>query len=196
MALAQLPVEVMVGHQRVQHEFFFFKDLDSSQRVNLFSMARFAVDYQDAQFNSGFVSSQLTYNLTPSWGLSAGANYAEGQAVPLVALSYTLANEKGDFFINLFPTVFVQEDWSYELFGMLFYTPALTRDWYPFNQWMFGLNFSGRLDVHQYSYQQLRLGLGYRQWGQIGLGLDYEWIGPWRQWLTLANVGLFVRKEL
>ena len=193
---AQVPVEVLVGHEQIQHEFFFFKDLDKKQKLNLFSMARFAVDYEDANLNSSFISSQVTYNLTPRWGISAGANYAEQDVAPLVALSYTYINEKGDFFINLFPMVFAQQRPDYELFGMAFYAPQLNEKWSFFSQLFFGTNVNHQFNRHQFSYQQLRVGLGLKDWFQFGLGLDQNMIGSGEGYTYSNNIGLFIRKEL
>ncbi len=193
---AQVPVEILAGHRQLQHEFFLFKDLDTKQRASLFSMARFAVDYQDEAANSSFISSQLTYNLSSSWGLSAGANYADGDFAPIVALSYTYISPKEDLFLNIFPTFIIEEELSYELFGLLFYTPRLSEKYSLFSQLLFGVNLNRGFNQHQYSYQQMRLGVGYKDWFQVGLGLDKNWIGSGDQLLYANNFGLFIRKEL
>ena len=191
---AQIPVEVFVGHEQVQHEFFFFKDLDTNSRVNLFSMARFAVDYREPAFNSSFISSQLTYNFTPNWGLSGGAIYGDGVFAPIVAISYTYFTPKGDFFINLFPTLIIQAQPQVELFGMIGYTPQLTKTLSLFTQVMFGTTFNARFSEHLFSYQQVRLGLGFKDWFQAGIGVDLNFLG--NEWLPATNIGVFLRKVL
>ncbi|GAB4407064.1 MAG: hypothetical protein OHK0053_33570 [Microscillaceae bacterium] len=192
---AQIPVEVLVGHRQVQHEFFFFKDVNARQRFSLFSMGRFAVDYASAPANSSFISSQLTYSISPKWGLTGGGQFANGLFSPLAALSFVHTNEKGDFFLNHFPTYYLGEAASWEMFGLLFYTPAIGLKWQIFSQLIFGSNFNTRFTQHQFSYQQLRLGLGYRQWFQAGIGLDLSQAGNSENLSNQHNLGLFLRKE-
>ena len=38
MSYAQIPVAVMVGEKQMQHEFFFFKDIDKKGKFNVFTM--------------------------------------------------------------------------------------------------------------------------------------------------------------
>ena len=194
---AQIPVEVFVGHEQVQHEFFFFKDIDKKQKWNLFSMGRFAVDYENSALNSSFISSQITYNLTPSWGVSSGALYAEGMAAPILAVSYTYMSKDGTFFINLFPTLIIQEEWQYELFGLAFFTPKINPKLNLFSQLIFGTTINNRLNEHLFSYQQIRLGLDLVGYFQFGLALDQNILGS--EGLAESytnNIGLIIRKEL
>lgn len=191
---AQIPVEVLVGNNQVQHEFFFFKDLDSEHKFNLFSMARFAVDYESNDLNSSFVSSQLTYNFNESWGVSSGGLFVENLFSPILALSYVYFNEKGDLFVNLFPTAIYNEGVDFELFGLFFYTPKLTEKFSLFSQVIFGTTVNAKFNEHLFSYQQIRIGLGYKDKFQFGLGLDQNFLGS--DFISANNIGIFIRKEL
>ncbi len=196
-AFAQIPVEVVVGHEQVQHEFFFFKDLDQNAKWNLFSMGRFAVDYEDQALNSSFISSQLTYNLNESWGLSSGGFYNEGDFAPILAVSYIYANESGNFFMNLFPTWIIKERAQFEMFGLVFFTPRINDRLNLFSQLIFGSTINHRFNQHLFSYQQIRLGLDFKGRFQCGFALDQNMIGGGElPYVYSNNTGLFVRKEL
>jgi hypothetical protein len=193
---AQIPVEVLVGHRQTQHEFFFFKDIDSTNKFNLFSIANFAVDYKDLSRNSSSISSQLTYNLNQNWGISSGALFNGKEFSPLVAVSYQYGNKKGDFYMNLFPTMILKEKPEFELFGLLFYAPKLTDKWSIFSQLIFGTIVSNKFNRHLFSYQQIRLGLGYKNLFQFGIGFDHNIIGNGKGENYTNNIGIFIRKEL
>jgi len=191
---AQIPVEILAGNNRLQHEFFFFKDLDNKHKFNLFSMARFAVDYEDETLNSSFMSSQITYNLSKSWGISGGGLYAENNFNPLLAVSYTYFNKKGDLFINIFPTAIFNEEVEFEMFGLFFYTPKISKKFNLFSQLIFGTTVNNHFEEHIFSYQQIRLGLDYKKLFQFGLGIDQNFFGTDLEYNN--NIGFFIRKEL
>jgi hypothetical protein len=193
---AQTPVEVFAGHKQARHEFFFFKNLDSTNRFNLFSIASFAIDYKDKNFNSSYINSQVTYNLTKNWGISTGAFYADKEFSPLVAISYFYINKKGDFYITLFPTMRIKESPIFELFGITSYSPKLTDNFNFFSQIIFGSSFNNRLSQHLVSTQQIRVGLGYKNLFQFGAGIDNTFLLNGKGDNYSNNIGLFIRKEL
>ncbi|GEM_PF-3637787 len=205
-AWSQIPIEVMVGNNQIQYQGYFFNTLDKKQRVSFFGMSRFAMDYDNKAFNNSFISSQLTYNLTQSWGISGGASFANNSLSPLLALSYSKFNKKGDFFMNLFPTVlFGDDNVSYEMTGLVIYSPQLTDNFSLFTQLIFTSQFDNNLENHLFSNQQFRVGVGIKDWFQVGLGFDNTLIGridalndnlqPGES-INLQNVGIFLRKEL
>ena len=194
---AQIPVEVMVGHNQVQHEFFFFKDIDTSGKFDLFSTARFIVDYEESAFNASAINSQITYNFTESWGISTGGFFSDGDFSPLLALSYTFLNKKGDLVMNIFPTVLYNtstKNIEYEMFGFLIYAPQINDQFSLFFQTIFGFTFNNDLSEHLSSYQQLRLGIGFRDWFQTGIGVDQYLFGA--DYIYANNIGVFIRKQL
>ncbi|MFD2033811.1 hypothetical protein ACFSKL_03360 [Belliella marina] len=193
---AQIPVEVFAGHKQAQHGFFLFKDLDSAQKVSLFSIARFAVDYEEAFLNSSFVSSQIIYNFNRNWGISSGGSFSENEFSPTIAISYQYGNERGDFYMNIFPTMIIKDKPEFDLFGLVFYTPKLTDKWSVFSQIIFGSIVNTKFNQHLFSYQQLRLGLGYKKLFQFGLGIDQNIIGSGKAINYSNNAGVFIRKEL
>jgi hypothetical protein len=190
---AQIPVEAFFGNRQFQHEFFFFKDMDSQQRVNLFSMARFSADYDTEVFNTSLMSSQITYNLNSNWGISGGAVVANNSFSPIVAISYSYFNDAQDLFVNIFPTAIIKDKPEYELFGLAMYRPQITEDISLFTQLLFGTTMNNTLQEHVFSYQQLRIGIGVRDWFQVGIGIDQNQFGEKFDYEN--NIGLFIRKE-
>ncbi len=160
-------------------------------------MGRFAVDYEDSQRNSSFISSQVTYNFTTSWGLSSGAIYSEGDFAPILAVSYVYTNQSGNLFINLFPTWIIRDKAEYELFGLVFFTPKLNDKLNLFSQLIFGSIMNHRLNEHLFSYQQVRLGVDLVGKFQGGFGLDQNIIGGSAEVPSnyTYNLGIFLRKE-
>lgn len=194
---AQTPVEVFVGHEQVQHEFFFFKDIDKKAKWSLFSMGRFAVDYEDETLNSSFISSQVTYNLNTTWGISTGGIYSEGDFAPILAVSYVYTNKSGTLFINLFPTWIIREKAEYEMFGLAFFTPKISDKLNLFSQLIFGTTMNNRFNEHIFSYQQIRLGLDLVGKFQFGMAFDQNTLGTGELPNSYSNnAGLFIRKEL
>ena len=195
--LAQTPVEVFVGHEQVQHEFFFFKDIDEKAKWNLFSVGRFAVDYKDEALNSSFISSQATYNFNSRWGISTGGIYSEGDFAPILAVSYIYTNPSGNLFVNLFLTWIIREKAEYEMFGLAFFTPRINDKLNLFSQLIFGTTINNRFNEHVFSYQQIRLGLDLVGKFQFGLALDQNVFSTGELPNSYANnAGLFIRKEL
>ena len=191
----EIPTEVFAGHEKLQHEYFFFSSMDQQRKWGIFSTARFIVDYQDSEFNpenSSFINSLITYNFTPNWGIAGGAFYADRDVAPTLAGSYTYLNQEASLFINLFPSRHFREDEDdLELFGFLIYKPKITETLSFFTQFTFSTVMEADLENHLFSYQQLRLGLGIRDWLQTGLGVNIE-----PESFSTENIGIFIRKEL
>ena len=79
---AQIPVAVMMGEKQMQHEFFFFKDIDKKGKFNVFTMGQFAVDYDQQAFNSSLLSTQITYSYVPGLGVAGGLTFSNQQFRP------------------------------------------------------------------------------------------------------------------
>lgn len=191
---AQIPVELMVGNNQIQHEFFFFKDLDNRQKWSLFSIGSFVLDYDDSDKNFSQISSQITYNFSKSWGLSGGVFSFNETVAPIVAVSYSYSSKNGDLYLNLFPTLIVEKELSYEFFGLLFYTPKLNEKFSFFSQLVTRTIFDNRLAEHLSSSHQVRVGLCYRDIFQFGIGYNQDFVGS--DFSASNNIGVFIRKEL
>lgn len=192
-ALAQIPAQVFGGNKAVEYQFFWEKSLDKSEKLSLFNFTFFTIDYNKRGNNNYEIYQIATYNLTKNWGVATGGRFSQGQFTPQVALSYQL--ETKDLYLNLFPTVqFLNnnQQLGYSIFGLLFYTPKINSTWKMFNQLTFEPLFNSK--EHIYSYQQLRVGLDYKNVFQFGFGVNLEQLGVNRE--VRQNIGFFIRKEL
>jgi len=199
----QIPLELAVGEERIQHEFFFFAPLTTDNEVSVFTLGRFAHDWDDPAQNQSLLSTQLIWNTTSWLGLATGANTSGTQVSPLLAVSLLAATSDGTAYVNLFPTLFYHpntlpgmEQWSAELFAMAAWTPSFTETWGLFTQVMGGIGTPVSLDEHLYSYTQLRIGLDYARTWQFGFALDQELYGSGEELGYTDNIGLFVRRPI
>ena len=191
--VAQIPVQVFGGNNAIEYNFLWYKDIDKKGKVNLFNFTFFTIDYEDPSKNAYEIYQVATYNFTKNWGLAGGGRFTSGQFAPQIAISYQL--ETKDLYLNLFPTVQYlsnQHQVGYSLFGLLFYKPPINDTWTMFNQLAFEPLFNSK--EHIYSYQQVRVGLSYKELFQFGLGVNFEQFG--NRFETRQNYGVFIRKEL
>jgi hypothetical protein len=189
---SQIPTELFVSKNSATVESFWFKDLDSAARFNVFNFTRLSQSFRDDIPSDVFNQTLLTYNFTQTWGLSAGANYAAGKFVPTAALSFTQMSADGSFYLNLFPTVELRRRPNAEMFGIAIWTPRLNQHLKLFTQIIAGSNFNLADGNHQFSYQQLRLGLDVKEWFQAGIGVNFNQFGS--HWTGSSDIGFFLRR--
>jgi len=199
----QVPVELVIGEERVQHEFFFFAPLTPDNALSIFTIGRFGVDWDEPEANQSFLSTQLIWNFTDWLGLAGGANAVGTSVTPMLGASLVLSNDDGSAYVNLFPSVFFNphapagvSPWSTELFAMAAWTPRLKERWGLFTQVMGGVGAPITLDEHQYSYVQVRLGLDYQGLGQFGFALDQDLLGSGDAFTYADNIGVFFRRVI
>jgi len=191
--IAQIPVQVFGGNKAIEYNFLWYKDIDNIGKVNLFNFTFFTIDYQDQSRNAYEIYQVATYNFTKNWGLASGGRFTSGQFAPQIAISYQL--ETKNLYLNIFPTVQYlsnQQQVGYSLFALLFYKPQINNTWKLFNQLAFEPLFHSK--EHIYSYQQIRVGLEYKQLFQFGIGVNLDQLG--KSFETRQNYGVFIRKEL
>jgi hypothetical protein len=192
-AHAQIPVQLFAGHNAVEFDFIWQKNIDQNGKFSLLNFTFFSLDYDNAGNNAYEINQTAVYKFHPNWGLASGGRFVNDEFLPQIALSYELAT--GDLYFNVFPAVqYVPSlrEAGYSVLGFLFYTPEIDETWHLFTQLIFEPFFSRR--GHIYSFQQIRLGLDYNARFQFGLGANLEQIGS--EFHFTQNYGLFIRKEL
>lgn len=206
-AVAQMPVETLVGDKQTHFISYWQKDIDSTSKFNFFSLSRFAIDNRDRAFNNFAIEGQLTYQIKDWLGISAGGAYAGNNFVPTVGLSLRYANKKGDFYIQSFPTVNLDKLKSVNFFGIVGYTPKISKKFGIFSQLIFATNLQldktdvmpkreilGLFTGHNQSTQLLRIGLDYKEKFQFGFGADFNQF--YKNQGNFSNIGCFVRMNL
>jgi hypothetical protein len=190
---AQLPVQVFAGNRGAEYNFLWFKDLDKKAKWSLFNTTFFTVDYNNRANNVYEIYQVATYNLTKNWGLAGGGRFSGGAFAPQMAISYQILTK--DVYFNIFPGVQympLTQTMGYSVFGLFFYQPKISEKWKMFNQILFEPLFTNK--GHLFSYQQIRVGLNYKDWVQFGLGANLEQMGT--EFKSNHNLGIFIRKEL
>ena len=190
---AQIPVQVFAGNQATEFNFMWNGFMDKKQKVNLFNFTFFEVDYDDQENNVYEIYQVVTYSFSRQWGLAGGGRFTTDEFIPEAALSFQV--EQQALYMNPFPSVRYTpslEEMGYSLFGMVIFTPEIGKNWSLFNQVIFESVWD---DLgHVFSYQQIRLGFGYKSAFQFGLGVNLAQTG--HEFKNSTNVGLFLRKEL
>ncbi|MCU0353988.1 MAG: hypothetical protein MUD08_09685 [Cytophagales bacterium] len=189
--------EVFGGHKKAQHEILISKPIDSLGIVSFFNLTYFTVDYKDRKAIDPFIYSVATFNFNQYIGIATGGYITNQGFVPIAAVSLQYFNEKGDLYLNVFPTIELTRNPNYEMFGLLVYNPTLTKKIKLFSQLTFSTNFNFK--QHNFSFQQIRLGLDFRGF-QFGLGCDTQiptFRNPVSNKLETTfnpNAGVFLRK--
>lgn len=207
LGFAQIPIETLVGNKQTHFISYFQKDIDSLGKFNYFGLSRFAIDHHEKAFNNFAIEGQVTYQVKNWFGLSVGGAYAGNNFVPTVGLSLRYANKKGDFYLQSFPTINLDEIKSFNFFGIVGYTPKLSKNFGILAQLIFSTNLQldktsvmqnreilGLFTGHNQSTQLVRIGLDYKEQFQFGLGADFNQF--YQNQGNFSNVGVFIRVNL
>ena len=163
---SQNVLEVLAGNKQAHYINYFNKDLDSTAKWNFFNLNRFTVNYKDKALNNVSIEGQLTYQLKPWVGLSAGGGFYGELFVPTIGLSLSYMNKKEDFFIQMYPTIgFAEGQVAPSVLGIIGYSPKFSKSWGLSSQIIFSA------DPVEAS-QIIRIGANYKDKVQFGIGID------------------------
>lgn len=163
---AQMVLETLLGNEQAHYINYFDKDLDSSGKWNFFNLNRFTVNYKDKTLNTVSIEGQLSYQIKPWLGISAGGGFYGALFVPTIGLSLSYLNKKEDFFIQMYPTVDLAEGQiAPSALGIIGYAPKFNKSW--------GLSSQIIFSVDPFEASQIvRLGASYKDKFQFGIGID------------------------
>lgn len=182
---AQFAIDVLAGNKNAHYLNYVSRDLDDAAKWNIFSLNRFTVHYEDRALNTGSIESQLTYQIIPWLGLTAGGGFYGELTLPSLGISLSYMNKKEDFFIQLYPTfVYVESQLSPGILGLIGYTPKLSKSCGLSLQILFSADPIEAVQI-------VRIGANYKEKIQFGVGTDMSQrieAGPIR-----FNLGPFVR---
>ncbi len=192
MAHGQLPVELLVGHQRTSADAMWFRYFKNAQGDNtrflFFNRSRASVDYSNK--TTFGVTLAASYNLPSGIGLVAVGQLLGDGFYPKAGIQYFRRKNQLMFF-----TWLVSETWadpSIDWFVLTRFEPSLFEKLTLFSQ----LELLSTSDLHGYYQliQRLRVGVGLPSAWQVGAGLDLQSAGSDRL-TTTHNLGFFVRKD-
>ncbi|MFN6077048.1 MAG: hypothetical protein ACK46Y_15920 [Fluviicola sp.] len=182
---AQIIIETLAGNKQAHYINYIDKDLDSSGKWNFFNLNRFTVNYKDKTLNTVSIEGQLSYQLKPWLGLSAGGGFYGELFVPAIGLSLSYMNKKEDFFIQFYPTiVYVEKQFAPSLLGIIGYIPKFNKNWGLSSQIIFSVDPIEATQI-------VRIGADYKGKIQFGIGLDMTQNFDTRD--LNFNIGPFVR---
>lgn len=163
---AQIVLEALTGNKQAHYINYFDKNLDSSAKWNFFNLNRFTVNYKDKAVNTVSIEGQLTYQLKPWLGVSAGGGFYGELFVPTIGLSLSYMNKKEDFFLQMYPTIGLAEGQvAPSVLGLIGYNPKFNKRWGLSSQLIFS---SDLIEASQI----VRIGADYKDKIQFGIGVD------------------------
>lgn len=199
-ANAQIPVEILLGHEKTSFDLMFFKYLKKHDgnnfRVLFFNRNRASIDYR--QTSSAYLpqfgfTEALSYN-HPAWKGFAPVVVAQLLNRGIYAkagLQY--ARLAKDFTFFSWIVAELQKDPNVDFFVLTRYTPALSERLHLYTQLEL-VNAFPITESKTFSLiQRFRLGLKVRDW-QYGLGADFSQSGR-KNWTNTDNLGIFLRHE-
>ncbi len=186
-------VELSAGYEKTLFQSIIIKPLDKKHRFDFFNISYFDnyYDEENKPFNEGLIQTYVAYNFIKGVGVGLGGTYNSfgGVSANLVG---QFVNAGPNHLIVFFATIYLEENPQYEAFTQLQYRFRLNDDWRLFTQLMALTNWV-ELEDHNRSFQQLRVGLDYRNY-QFGIGADFDQYTPLPE--HKGQVGLFVRAEI
>ncbi len=182
---AQIVLDALAGNKQAHYINYIDKDLDSSAKWNFFNLNRFTVNYKNKAFNTVSVEGQITYQLKPWLGISAGGGFYGELFVPTIGLSLSYINKKEDFFIQMYPTIGMASGiFAPSVLGLIAFTPKFNKSWGLSSQIIFSI------DPNEAS-QIVRIGINYKGKAQFGAGIDMQ--QNYQTKNTNFNFGPFIR---
>jgi hypothetical protein len=163
---AQMMLETLAGNEQAHYINYFDKDLDSSEKWNFFNLNRFTVNYKDKTLNTVSIEGQLSYQLKPWLGISAGGGFYGAFFIPTFGLSLSYLNKNEDFFIQMYPTIGLAErQIAPSALGIIGYSPKFNKSWGLSSQIIFSVD---PLEASQI----VRIGASFKDKFQFGIGID------------------------
>jgi hypothetical protein len=199
-AMAQIPVEVFVGHEKTTFDLLFFKNFKGKEGKNspflFFNRNRATIDYR-----------QTTTTYLPQFGCTEAISYNHPKLKGFAPVAVVQISNRG-----IFPKLGIQffkrkKDLTFfswvvsetlskpniDWFILTRFEPKLTEKLRFFSQ-LEVFNSVPTSDKLAYTFvQRARLGLKIKN-TQMGIGLDFTQIGI-NDFLKTKNIGAFVRYE-
>ncbi len=200
VVIAQIPVEVFVGHKKVTVDIMFFKYLKNKEAQNsdwlFFNRNRASIDYAMTSSTNlpqfGFTEA-ISYNNKKWKGFApvAVVQILNKSVYPKVGIQFAKIHK--DYTIFTWVVCETLENPNVDFFFLGRYTPKLTNKLNLFTQLEL-VNALPTLETNNFNFiQRLRLGLKVKEY-QFGFGSDFSTLGK-NNFTTTQNIGVFLRYE-
>jgi hypothetical protein len=188
-----IPIELVLGNNRLGLQSIINKNLPESKRFSFFSVTSFESDYSQNSNGLDFINiSQISYEIYKGFGISSGGNINKVTGLsPTLGLQYVFADPKWLFVVT--PTLIFTKGNTASLLSILEYKPKLTDQLKVYSRVQGLYNHNIKSSTHERSYLQLRIGLEYKKY-QYGLASNLDHFGPSRSFKE--NYGVFIRANL
>lgn len=188
-----IPIEIVIGNNRIGLQTIINKNLPESKRFSFFSVTNFESDYSKNANSLDFINnSHISLEIYNGFGVTAGANINKITGLSATfGLQYVFANPKWLFVIT--PNLILTTGKTASVLSLLEYKPKLTKQMKLYSRIQGLYNHNIKLSVHERSYLQLRIGLEYHKY-QFGLASNFDYFGPLQSFKN--NHGIFIRANL
>ncbi|MBL7847664.1 MAG: hypothetical protein JNL40_09370 [Cyclobacteriaceae bacterium] len=189
---AQLPIEILGGHQRTTADVLWFRpfkdSLGNSSRFLFFNRSRASVDYSN-QTTFG-TTLAVSYNLPSGWGVVLSGQFFNNGFSPKAGVQYFKRSRQ--LMVFSWVTAELLQSKKLDWFLLSRWEPRLNRRLNLFSQLelLSTTDWDGNLAL----IQRLRAGLGFPLGWQTGLGMDFGQVGK-SSFITSSNIGIFIRKD-
>jgi hypothetical protein len=193
LAQKPIPIELLLGNNRLGLQSIINKNLPESKRFSFFSVTNFESDYSQNSNSLDFINnSQISFEIYKGFGISSGGNINKVTGLsPTLGLQYVFANPKWLFVVT--PNLIFTKGNTTSFLSILEYKPKLTDQLKVYSRVQGLYNHNIKSSAHERSYLQLRIGLEYKKY-QFGLASNLDYFGPSRSFKE--NYGVFIRANL
>jgi hypothetical protein len=189
-ASSPIPVEIMVGNNRLVTQFTINRKFAGSNRLGLLAAIYTAADYGNVKSEHESMNViVINYEILKGFGLVSGvALNAIWGFRPYSGFLYLYA--KKQFVAMVLPGFYLTESHNFEGIGFAEYQPHLKNDWSIYSRLDGLYNLDMDTKKHGRTYIHGRLGFNYKTFG-FGFAVNYDWYGSLK--VYKGNVGVFLR---
>ena len=185
---APIPVELMVGNERVFFQMVLQKDFKAGGKLGYFNISNFQAAYNNSAENNEFISQNLlTYSLGKGFALSGGLvmNSVAGFR-QILGVQYVYASPK--WLIVSVPDVDLQDNHNLEIMNLVEFRPKINDKWSLYTRAQGLYVYDPKAKHHARSFFLARIGLQKSAY-RFGVGMNQDWYGPDK--FNKPNYGVF-----
>lgn len=190
-AQSQVYIDVLGGHKGLTSEFFFLEPIDKAGKWNVISRSEMHLPEYETEHPQFVNYNILSYNLIKNFGVTAGT-YASSTHPFSARLGLGYLKESEKFMVYANVSSAVTKDPDAQIMVILGYLPEISENW----RLVFRTELRTAISYdhgHEFSAQQLKLGLQCKEKVGFGIGAEFEQHGRGEHLEHEFNIGPFVR---